>query len=130
MEQNIFYATGKRKSSVARTWLRPGSGKIVVNGRDVTDYFRIDTHRLILGQPLALTDRAGSYDITVTVKGGGISGQAGAVRHGITKALMIAEPDLRPALKVVGFITRDARTKERKKYGLRAARARFQFSKR
>lgn len=130
MEQNVFYATGKRKTSVARTWIRPGSGKIVVNGRDVEDYFRIDTHRLVLGQPLALTERTGSYDIMVMVKGGGISGQAGAVRHGITKALMAAEPDLRPALKAVGFITRDARSKERKKYGLRAARARFQFSKR
>ncbi|MDY0163735.1 30S ribosomal protein S9 [Desulfobotulus sp.] len=130
MEQNSFYATGKRKTSMARTWIRPGSGKIMVNGMDVENYFKIDTHRLVLGQPLSLTERADRYDVTVTVKGGGISGQAGAVRHGITKALMEAEPELRAVLKKAGFITRDARAKERKKYGQRAARARFQFSKR
>lgn len=130
MQENTFYATGKRKNAIARTWIKPGSGKIVVNGMPVEDYFKIDTHRLILGQPLALTEKSESFDITITVKGGGISGQAGAVRHGITKALVEAEPELRGVLKKAGFITRDARAKERKKYGLRGARARFQFSKR
>lgn len=130
MENNVFYATGKRKNAVARTWLKPGSGQIIVNDKPADEYFTIETAKIILRQPLALTNTQDRFDIKVTVKGGGIAGQAGAVRHGITKALCEADPDLRMALKKAGMITRDSRAKERKKYGQRAARARFQFSKR
>jgi len=129
-QENIFYATGKRKSAIARTWLKPGNGKIIINKKPINDYLKVETAKMILVQPFDLTATLGSYDVTVTVKGGGISGQAGAIRHGITKALIQANPDFRSVLKKNGFITRDPRVKERKKYGQRGARARFQFSKR
>lgn len=129
-KDNVYYATGKRKSAIARTWLKPGAGEIIVNDQPVDKYFKVESARTILKQPLVLTNTAGSYDIKVRVLGGGYSGQAGAIRHGITRALMIANPELRKALKKAGFVTRDARVKERKKYGQRGARARFQFSKR
>ncbi len=129
-EQNVYYATGKRKTSIARTWLEPGTGKITVNDRPLDDYFKVGTAKIIMLQPLSLTNTQESYDIRVRVLGGGITGQAGAIRHGITKALLQVEPDLRQVLKRAGFITRDARVKERKKYGQKGARARYQFSKR
>jgi len=129
-KDNIYYATGKRKSSIARTWLKPGTGEITVNDLPVDEYFKVESARALLLQPLALTDNAGSYDVKVRVLGGGYSGQAGAIRHGITKALISANPELRQALKKAGFVRRDARVKERKKYGQKGARARFQFSKR
>ena len=128
--ENTFYATGRRKTAVARTWLKPGSGSIVINNRPVDDYFRVETAKADMYQPLALTNTTNTYDIRVRVVGGGISGQAGAIRHGITRALIEANPDLRGPLKKAGFVKRDARAKERKKYGQRGARARFQFSKR
>ena len=128
--ENTFYATGRRKTAVARTWLKPGSGSIVINNRPVDDYFRVETAKADMYQPLALTNTINTYDIRVRVVGGGISGQAGAIRHGITRALIEANPDLRGPLKKAGFVKRDARAKERKKYGQRGARARFQFSKR
>ena len=124
------YATGKRKDAVARVWIKPGTGKITVNGRDVEVYFARPVLRMIMSQPLATAQRQGQYDITCTVKGGGLSGQAGAVRHGLSKALTYYEPDLRPVLKSAGFLTRDSRVVERKKYGRRKARRSFQFSKR
>ncbi|HEA67318.1 MAG TPA: 30S ribosomal protein S9 [Desulfobacterales bacterium] len=127
---NIYYATGKRKRAVARTWLTPGKGEITVNNRPIDDYFPTDTTKAILTQPLVYTDTQEMFDINVRVKGGGISGQAGAIRHGITKALLQANPDLRQILKKAGFVRRDPRIKERKKYGQKGARARFQFSKR
>ena len=127
---NVFYATGKRKSGIARTWLTLGKGNIIVNGKPYEEYFSSSAAKIILRQPLELTDNMESYDITVNVKGGGIVGQAGAVRHGITKALLQIDPELRSVLKKAGFITRDSRVKERKKYGQKGARARFQFSKR
>ncbi len=130
MENNIYYATGKRKNAIARTWMTHGTGKVKINNREVDEYFKVPTVRNILSEPLALTDNLESFDIKVMVKGGGITGQAGAIRHGITKALMLVDPDLRQVLKKAGFITRDARVKERKKYGQKGARARFQFSKR
>ncbi len=129
-EQNVYYATGKRKTSIARTWLEPGTGKITVNDRPLDDYFKVGTAKIIMLQPLSLTNNQEAYDIKVRVLGGGITGQAGAIRHGITKALLQVEPDLRQVLKKAGFITRDARVKERKKYGQKGARARYQFSKR
>jgi len=129
-KDNIYYATGKRKSAIARTWLKPGGGEIIVNDLPLDEYFKVESARIMLMQPLVLTNTAGSYDVKVRVLGGGYSGQAGAVRHGITKALISANPDLRKALKRAGFVRRDARVKERKKYGQRGARARFQFSKR
>ncbi|MBT8350160.1 MAG: 30S ribosomal protein S9 [Deltaproteobacteria bacterium] len=129
-EANTFYATGKRKSSIARTWLKPGKGEITVNGRTLDNYFKVGTSKIILMQPLSLTNKQDTYDIKVRVVGGGTTGQAGAIRHGITKALLLAEPDLRGVLKKAGFIRRDARVKERKKYGQKGARARYQFSKR
>ena len=129
-EQNVYYATGKRKTSIARTWLEPGTGKITVNDRPLDDYFKVGTAKIIMLQPLSLTNTQEAYDINVRVLGGGITGQAGAIRHGITKALLQVEPDLRQVLKKAGFITRDARVKERKKYGQKGARARYQFSKR
>ena len=129
-ERNVYYATGTRKTSIARTWLEPGTGKITVNDRPLDDYFKVGTAKIIMLQPLSLTNTQEAYDINVRVLGGGITGQAGAIRHGITKALIQVEPDLRQVLKKAGFITRDARVKERKKYGQKGARARFQFSKR
>ncbi len=129
-KEEIFYATGKRKSAIARTWLKPGSGNIIVNDRPVDDYFKVESSKSILMQPLVLTNTLGSFDVKARVIGGGCSGQAGAIRHGITKALILANPDLRPALKKAGYVRRDARVKERKKYGQKGARARFQFSKR
>jgi len=131
MEQaTVFYATGRRKTSVARTWLKPGKGEIVINDKPVNDYFTVESARQVMIQPLFLTNTFGAYDIRVNVKGGGILGQAGAVRHGITKALFQMNPEFRQILKKAGFVKRDPRKKERKKYGQRAARARFQFSKR
>ncbi|HSO63349.1 MAG TPA: 30S ribosomal protein S9 [Desulfobacterales bacterium] len=125
-----YYATGKRKTSIARTWLKPGTGAIIVNNLPVEQYFPIETTRLELMQPLKLTKTDGAYDVTATVKGGGTIGQASAIRHGITRALISANPDFRAALKKAGFVKRDPRVKERKKYGQKSARARFQFSKR
>jgi small subunit ribosomal protein S9 len=130
MAENKFYATGKRKTSVARVWMKPGSGNIVVNQKSIDDYFGRETSKMVVRQPLELTGNVGKFDIFVNVCGGGPSGQAGAIKHGITKALMEADDDLRGALKKAGFITRDSRIKERKKYGKRAARRSFQFSKR
>ncbi|MCU0600480.1 MAG: 30S ribosomal protein S9 [Desulfobacterales bacterium] len=129
-QESIYYATGRRKTSVARTWLMPGKGEITINDKPVDDYFRLETAKQVMIQPLFLTNTFGSYDIRVNVKGGGILGQAGAVRHGITKALFLMNPDFRQILKKAGFVKRDPRKKERKKYGQRSARARFQFSKR
>jgi small subunit ribosomal protein S9 len=129
-KQAAFYATGKRKSSIARTWLTPGTGEIVVNNRPIEEYFPIETTRLELVQPLKLTNTSGAYDVKATVQGGGPVGQASAIRHGITRALIAANPDFRTTLKKAGFVKRDPRVKERKKYGQRSARARFQFSKR
>jgi len=129
-KQGRAYATGKRKNAVARVWIKPGSGKITVNGRDVEVYFARPVLRMILQQPYGVTKRVGQYDMNVTVAGGGLSGQAGAVRHGLAKALTHYEPDLRSALKKEGFLTRDSRVVERKKYGKRKARRSFQFSKR
>ncbi len=128
--QNVYYATGRRKTAVAKTWLTPGSGNITINGRSLEDYFPLESAKIVLTQPLTLTNNMDSFDIRVTVRGGGINGQVGAVRHGITRALLEADPDLRLPLKKAGFVKRDPRSKERKKYGLRGARARFQFSKR
>ncbi|ACH37934.1 MULTISPECIES: 30S ribosomal protein S9 [Citrifermentans] len=125
-----FYATGKRKSSIARVWIKPGNGEIIVNTKTLDNYFGRETSKMVVMQPLELTENVGKFDIFCTVKGGGDSGQAGAIKHGITKALIEADADLRGTLKKAGFITRDSRIKERKKYGKKAARASFQFSKR
>jgi small subunit ribosomal protein S9 len=124
------YATGKRKNAVARVWIKPGRGLATVNGKPLDQYFARPVLRMILSQPLVVVNRITQYDLTVTVSGGGLSGQAGAVRHGLAKALSYFEPELRPTLKKEGFLTRDARVVERKKYGHRKARASFQFSKR
>jgi small subunit ribosomal protein S9 len=124
------YATGKRKNAVARVWIRPGSGKVLINKRALEVYFARPVLRMILQQPLEIVNRKGQYDITVTVAGGGLSGQAGAVRHGVSKALTYFEPELRGVLKKGGFLTRDSRVVERKKYGRAKARRSFQFSKR
>jgi small subunit ribosomal protein S9 len=124
------YATGRRKDAVARVWLKPGSGKIEINGRDQSIYFARPTLRLVINQPFGVTDRVGQYDVVATVKGGGLSGQAGAVKHGIAQALSRYEPMLRSAVKREGFLTRDSRVVERKKYGKAKARRSFQFSKR
>ncbi len=124
------YATGKRKDAVARVWIKPGSGLITVNGKDQSQYFARPVLRMMINQPLVTSDRATQFDVICTVAGGGLSGQAGAVRHGISKALTYYEPGLRPALKAAGFLTRDSRTVERKKYGRAKARRSFQFSKR
>ena len=129
-KENVFYATGKRKTAIARTWLTPGSGDVTVNNRPLDEYFKLGTARTTLLQPFVLTNTQGTYDVKVKVLGGGISGQAGAIRHGITKALILADPDYRQVLKKAGFVKRDPRVKERKKYGQKGARARFQFSKR
>ncbi|WP_265529360.1 30S ribosomal protein S9 [Sphingomicrobium marinum] len=129
-EHGRAYATGRRKDAVARVWLKPGKGKIVVNGRDQTKYFARPTQRLVINQPFTITDRVGQYDVIATVKGGGLSGQAGAVLHGIAQALTRYEPALRTTVKRAGFLTRDSRVVERKKYGKAKARRSFQFSKR
>jgi small subunit ribosomal protein S9 len=129
-KENVFYATGKRKTAIARTWLKSGSGEVIINNRPMDDYFRIENARADLMKPFVITNTLGAYDVKVRVMGGGISGQTGAIRHGITKALIQADPDLRLTLKKAGFVKRDPRAKERKKYGQRGARARFQFSKR
>ena len=129
-KENVYYATGRRKTAIARTWLRPGNGIIMVNEKPVDDYFSVAAAKAMVVQPLILTNNLGSYDVMIRVLGGGINGQAGAIRHGITRALLQVDPDLRPALKKAGFVTRDSRVKERKKYGQRGARARYQFSKR
>lgn len=128
-KENVFYATGKRKSGIAKTWLKPGSGNLVVNNKPANQYFSPYALQVLM-EPLELTKNTEAYDINVKVLGGGVVGQAGAIRHGITKALIQADPELRAVLKKAGFITRDPRVKERKKYGQKAARARFQFSKR
>jgi len=125
-----YYGTGRRKSSVARVYLSAGTGKITVNKRDIDDYFGLETLKLIIRQPLVLTDTLLKFDIRVNVKGGGFTGQAGAIRHGISRALLTADSELRPALKKAGYLTRDPRMKERKKYGLKGARRAPQFSKR
>ena len=124
------YATGRRKDAVARVWLKPGSGKITINGRDQQVYFARATLRLVINQPFGVAERDGQYDVVCTVKGGGLSGQAGAVKHGISQALTKYEPKLRAPVKAAGFLTRDSRTVERKKYGKAKARRSFQFSKR
>ena len=129
-KQGRAYATGKRKNAVARVWIRPGSGKVTVNERTMEVYFARPVLRMILQQPLLVAQRVNQYDLVVTVAGGGLSGQAGAVRHGLSKALTNFEPQLRPALKKEGFLTRDSRVVERKKYGKKKARRSFQFSKR
>jgi small subunit ribosomal protein S9 len=128
--QGRAYATGKRKNAVARVWIKPGSGKITVNGRDSPVYFARPVLRMLLNQPFVVAERLGQFDVVCTVVGGGLSGQAGAVRHGISKALTYYEPGLRPVLKTNGFLTRDSRVVERKKYGKAKARRSFQFSKR
>ncbi len=128
--QGRAYATGRRKDAVARVWVKPGTGKITINGRDQEVYFARPTLRLIINQPFDITDRAGQYDVVATVKGGGLSGQAGAVKHGISQALSKYEPVLRSTVKAAGFLTRDSRVVERKKYGRAKARRSFQFSKR
>ena len=128
---NVQYiGTGRRKKSVARVRLVPGDGKITINGRDIDEYFGLETLKVILRQPLVLTDNTSKFDVMVNVDGGGFTGQAGAIRHGIARALLEADPDLRPALKRAGYLTRDDRMTERKKYGLKKARKASQFSKR
>ena len=125
-----FYGTGRRKKSVARVRLVPGNGKITINGRDIDNYFGLETMKLIVNQPFGVTNTVGKFDIICTVQGGGFSGQAGAIRHGVAKALLQSDAEFRTALKKAGFLTRDPRMKERKKYGLKAARRAPQFSKR
>lgn len=125
-----FYGTGRRKSSVARVYLTPGTGKVTINKRDMDDYFGLETLKLIVNQPFVVTNTTGKFDVLVNVRGGGFTGQAGAIRHGISRALLEADADYRPALKKAGYLTRDSRMKERKKYGLKAARRAPQFSKR
>ncbi|MFT4091601.1 MAG: 30S ribosomal protein S9, partial [Asticcacaulis sp.] len=124
------YATGKRKNAIARVWIKPGSGKWIINGREQEVYFARPVLRMMIAQPLNLTERSTQFDVFVTVQGSGLSGQAGAIRHGLSKALTYYEPELRPALKAAGFLTRDSRVVERKKYGRAKARRSFQFSKR
>ncbi|WP_394270832.1 30S ribosomal protein S9 [Qipengyuania sp.] len=129
-KQGRAYATGRRKDATARVWLKPGSGKVIVNGKDQEVYFARPTLRLVIDQPFAITERQGQYDVVATVSGGGLSGQAGAVKHGISQALSKYEPALRATVKAAGFLTRDPRVVERKKYGRAKARRSFQFSKR
>lgn len=128
--QDRTYATGRRKTAVARVWLKPGSGKFVINGRDDEDYFARATARMVVRQPFEALEQGDKFDVMATVRGGGISSQAGAIRHGITRALMDVNGEWRPTLKALGYVTRDPRKKERKKYGMKGARARYQFSKR
>ena len=130
MAATTFYGTGRRKSSVARVYMTPGTGKVTINKKDMDDYFGLETLKIIVRQPLEVTGTADKYDIKVTVRGGGFTGQAGAIRHGIARALNKADEEFRPALKKAGFLTRDSREKERKKYGLKKARRAPQFSKR
>ena len=130
MAQVQYQAVGRRKKAIARVRLIPGEGKIVINGRDIDNYFGLETLKMTVRQPLALTALEGRYDVLVNVYGGGLAGQAGAIRHGVSRALIKADPELRPAVKKAGFLTRDPRMKERKKYGLKAARRAPQFSKR
>ena len=127
---NKFYGTGRRKKSIARVYVTPGTGKITVNKRDIDDYFGLETLKVIVRQPLVATETADKYDVLVNVRGGGTTGQAGAIRHGLSRALLQVDADFRPVLKKAGFLTRDPRMKERKKYGLKAARRAPQFSKR
>lgn len=128
--QGRAYATGKRKNAIARVWIKPGTGKVIVNGREMEVYFARPVLRMLINQPFGITEREGQFDVMCTATGGGLSGQAGAVRHGISKALLAYEPTLRPVLKKGGFLTRDSRVVERKKYGRAKARRSFQFSKR
>ena len=128
--QGRAYATGKRKNAIARVWIKPGKGSITINGRDQEVYFARPVLRMMIAQPLSVSDRLGQFDVVVSVQGSGLSGQAGAIRHGISKALTYYEPELRPVLKKGGFLTRDSRVVERKKYGKMKARRSFQFSKR
>ncbi len=130
MAATRFYATGKRKAAIAKVWLSEGSGEIKINGRAVEDYFTMDTAREMIFQPLSVTECDNKFDFMIKVSGGGVAGQAGAVKHGISKVLLEFDPELRGLLKKAGYLTRDARIKERKKYGQRGARARYQFSKR
>lgn len=130
MSEERYYATGRRKTSVARVWLTPGEGNVTINKRSIDDYLKRETAKMIIRQPLELTETLGKFDIYVNVRGGGISGQAGAIKHGISRALLVVNPDFRPLLKKSGFLTRDSRVKERKKYGQPGARKRFQYSKR
>jgi small subunit ribosomal protein S9 len=129
-EHGRSYATGKRKDAVARVWVKPGSGKMTVNGKEMNAYFARPVLQMVIAQPFTVANVSGQFDVMATVKGGGLSGQAGAVKHGISKALSLYDPTLRPALKAAGFLTRDPRVVERKKYGKRKARRSFQFSKR
>ncbi len=130
MADQRFYATGRRKASVARVWIKPGTGEIIVNKRSLDEYFGRETSKMVVRQPFEVTDNSGKFDVFVNVCGGGASGQAGAIKHGITRALLIADANLRGVLKKAGFVTRDSRVVERKKYGRKGARASFQFSKR
>ncbi len=130
MNEEKYYATGKRKTSIARVWLKQGDGKITINKRSIDDYLKRETAKMIIRQPLELTETLGKFDVYVNVRGGGMSGQAGAIKHGISKALLEVNPDFRTLLKKNGFLTRDSRIKERKKYGQPGARKRFQYSKR
>jgi small subunit ribosomal protein S9 len=130
MSDERYYATGKRKTSVARVWITPGEGKITINKNDIDQYLKRETAKMVIRQPLELTETLGKYDVYVNVQGGGISGQAGAIKHGISNALLEVNPDFRSLLKKAGFLTRDSRVKERKKYGQPGARKRFQYSKR
>jgi len=130
MPEKTFYATGKRKTSIARVWMKPGAGKVTVNDQELNGYFSLETAKMMVSQPLELTGTLGQFDISATVRGGGMIGQAGALRHGITRALLTVKDEFRAILKKAGLITRDSRVKERKKYGQKGARKRFQFSKR
>ena len=130
MAENRYYGTGRRKSSVARVYLVPGTGKITINKRDIDEYLGLETLKVVVRQPLVATDSTDKFDVLVNVKGGGFTGQAGAIRHGIARALLQVDPDFRPILKSAGYLTRDPRMKERNKYGLKAARRAPQFSKR
>ncbi|MFH1756998.1 MAG: 30S ribosomal protein S9 [Pseudomonadota bacterium] len=130
MPEKTFYATGKRKTSIARVWMSPGAGKVIVNDQELDSYFGLETAKVMVFQPLELTGTLGQFDISVNVQGGGMKGQAGAIRHGITRALLTVKDEFRETLKKAGLITRDPRIKERKKYGQKGARKRFQYSKR
>ena len=130
MAEERYYATGKRKTAIARVWMKMGDGKIIINKRPIDEYLNTEIAKMIVAQPLELTNTMGRYDITVNVKGGGYSGQVGAIKHGISRVLLKISPEFKEPLRKGGFLTRDSRIKERKKYGLRSARARFQYSKR
>ncbi len=130
MAEEKYYGKGTRKTSVARVWIKPGEGNVLINKKDGDEYLARETLKMIIMQPFEVTDTVGEFDVIVNVKGGGVSGQAGAIKHGISRALLVVSPDFRKPLKKAGYLTRDAREVERKKYGQRGARARFQFSKR